>query len=137
LGLIKFNKLTGEKEFFQRLNSGLPDNNVQSVTIDSKGKKWIATEKDIDIDRYGNKWIGTDGGLSVFREKGITLDVKDHSHQPSLPVQFVLEQNYPNPFNPSATISYSIPKLSKPRFFQAEYIYTRFRQVNSVQVRSL
>ncbi|WP_082349272.1 two-component regulator propeller domain-containing protein [Candidatus Kryptonium thompsonii] len=40
-------------------NSGLPNNNVYAIAIDSQG----------------NKWIGTDGGLAVYREGGVILDV--------------------------------------------------------------
>jgi len=40
-------------------DSGLPDNNVPSITIDT----------------LENKWIGTcEGGLAVYKEAGVVLD---------------------------------------------------------------
>ena len=35
-GVVKFNKITGEKTFYNRSNSGLPDNNIYSIAIDKK-----------------------------------------------------------------------------------------------------
>lgn len=43
-GIIKLDKITGEREFFQKSNSGLPCENVREIVIDSKGNKWIATD---------------------------------------------------------------------------------------------
>jgi ligand-binding sensor domain-containing protein len=86
-GLVKLNKTTGEELFFNRGNSGLPDNEVTSIAIDGSGNKWIGTGSgglakfdgtttwivymtsnsgmpsnsiaSIAIDGAGNKWIGT------------------------------------------------------------------------------
>jgi sugar lactone lactonase YvrE len=92
-GLVKFNKTTGERTFFNKNNSGLPSNYVTSLAIDSSGNKWIGTYgglakfdgttwtvytqsnsglpsdtvNSIAIDNSGNKWIGTyGGGLAKF-----------------------------------------------------------------------
>ncbi|HEX2925202.1 MAG TPA: T9SS type A sorting domain-containing protein, partial [Ruminiclostridium sp.] len=76
-------------------NSGIPNNNIQALTID----------------RNNNKWIGTEGGITIFNENGITTDVNDLARKTG-PDNYILMQNYPNPFNPATTISYSIPKGS-------------------------
>lgn len=115
-------------------NSGLPSDNVYCVAIDQAGNKWVGTTKGmakfdgknwtvynennsglpmnevtaIAIDSHGNKWITTNGGgLAVFNENGIVLDVKGQSGV--VPSSISLHQNYPNPFNPSTTISYELP----------------------------
>lgn len=87
-GLVKLNKTTGGKTFFNKDNSGLPDNSVMSIAIDGSGNKWIGTGSglikydgltwtnyttsnsglphnvvtSVAIDGSGNKWIGTNGG---------------------------------------------------------------------------
>ncbi len=43
---IKLDKTTGSMTFYNKANSGLPDNYVRAIAID----------------RQGNKWIGTNGG---------------------------------------------------------------------------
>ncbi|MFN3134724.1 MAG: two-component regulator propeller domain-containing protein [Candidatus Kryptonium sp.] len=92
--------LTGGKVNYNKLNSGLPDNWVYAIAIDSQGNKWIGTWGGglakfdgvnwtvyntsnsglpsnvvyaIAIDGQGNKWIGTGGGLGVYREGGVIL----------------------------------------------------------------
>ena len=40
-GLVKLNKITGIPTFYNGSNSGLPDNNISSLTIDENGTKWI------------------------------------------------------------------------------------------------
>jgi len=92
-GLVKLNMLTGEKVNYNRGNSGLPNNYVRVIAIDSQGNKWIGTDRGlakfdgtnwtvyntsnsglpylyvraIAIDSQGNKWIGTWwGGLAKF-----------------------------------------------------------------------
>ena len=92
-GLVKIDKISGETAFYNKANSGLPYNRVESITIDGSGNKWIGTyggglasfdgidwtvyntsnsglpDNDvvsITIDGSGNKWIGTYGGLASF-----------------------------------------------------------------------
>ncbi len=99
-GLIKLNKTTGELTFYNKTNSSLPDNYVQSIVIDESGNKWIGTiaglakfdgtnwtvfnpsnsglpgnaVASIAIDGNGNKWIGTlYGGLAKFDDTTWTV----------------------------------------------------------------
>jgi ligand-binding sensor domain-containing protein len=88
-GLVKTNTVTGEPLFYNKSNSGLPDNFVLSIAIDAQGHKWFGTRyggvakfdnvswtiynfdnsmlpsnevRSIAIDAQGNKWFGTGGG---------------------------------------------------------------------------
>ncbi len=99
-GLVKLDKTTGNMTFYNRSNSGLPDNWVLAIAIDGQGNKWIGTwwgglakfdgvnwtvyntsnsglpdnwVRAIAIDGQGNKWIGTARGLAVYREGGVIL----------------------------------------------------------------
>ena len=135
-GLVKLNKTTGEKTFFNKSNSGLPSNSVSSIAIDGLGNKWIGTYglakfdgttwtvyttsnsglpdntvNSIAIDSSGNKWIGLNrNGLSVFKEGGV-VSVKEIPSK-NIPKEFILFQNYPNPFNPVTNINFSLPAKS-------------------------
>ena len=86
--------LTGEKIYYTKA-TGLPDNSVLAIAIDSQG----------------NKWIGTDGGLAVYREGGVILDVYEKEEK-IIPREFSLYQNYPNPFNPETAIEFDIPEVT-------------------------
>jgi len=94
-GLVKLNKTTGEKTFFNTGNSGLPSNSINSIAIDGSGNKWIGTANGLakfdgtnwtvynasnsglpdnyiyylTIDGSGNKWIGNDGGGCISFKK--------------------------------------------------------------------
>ncbi len=52
-GLVKLDKTTGEFIVYDKLNSGLPDNDVYGIAVDGQGNKWIGT--------YG-------GGLALYLE---------------------------------------------------------------------
>ncbi|PKN72724.1 MAG: hypothetical protein CVU50_06195 [Candidatus Cloacimonetes bacterium HGW-Cloacimonetes-3] len=91
-GLVKMNRFTNEKTFFNALNSGLPDNHISCIVIDALGVKWIGTGfgvakfdgqswtafnttnsaiatdyiSAIAIDEMGNKWIGGNECLIKF-----------------------------------------------------------------------
>ncbi len=97
-GLVKFD---GENwTVYKKSNSRLPDDRVNTLTID----KW------------NNIWVGTDsGGLAVYREGGVVLSpataVGEHLTA-NLPSAVSLFQNYPNPFNATTKISFNIAKRS-------------------------
>ncbi|GAB1442530.1 hypothetical protein MASR2M39_13660 [Ignavibacteriales bacterium] len=42
-GLVKIYKQTGSTVYYNKSNSGLPHNFVQSIAIDQSGNKWIGT----------------------------------------------------------------------------------------------
>jgi len=63
-GLVKLDKRTGEFVIYASWNSGLPDNDVEAITIDGSG----------------NKWIGTHGGLAKF--DGTNWTVYNWSNSP-------------------------------------------------------
>ncbi|MCR4416766.1 MAG: hypothetical protein NUV92_03360, partial [Ignavibacteria bacterium] len=93
-GLVRIDKRTGNMTFYNKANSGLPDNRVRAKAIDGQGNKWIGTDgggvakfdgvnwtvyntsnsglpnnyvRAIAIDGQGNKWIGTaEGGVAKF-----------------------------------------------------------------------
>jgi len=89
-GLCKFDGTNWQT--FNTQNSGLPDNTINALIVDSKGNKWVCTNKGIakfdgnnwqtynsqnsglpdnavftaTIDAKGNKWFGTANGLAKF-----------------------------------------------------------------------
>jgi ligand-binding sensor domain-containing protein len=96
-GLAKFDETAPEGTgwtVYNTSNSGLSSNRVTSITIDKDGNKWVGTRK---------------GGLCVFKEGGVVLDVEENNNNNTIPKDYSLMQNYPNPFNPSTVISYRLP----------------------------
>ena len=92
-GLLCLEKDSGDIIYFNRSNSKIPDNSVNSIVVDNGGNKWIGTLgglakfKGVDwtvynsinsgllnnyvysfaIDHEGNKWVGTSGcGLTMY-----------------------------------------------------------------------
>ena len=91
-GLVSIDKKTDETTIYTRINPGLPDNHINSVYVDKKGNKWVATVSgllkfdsvnwikfntnnstlpsdftyDIAEDSKGNIWVGTSEGISKF-----------------------------------------------------------------------
>jgi len=54
-GLVKVDVNDYKTVFYNKANSGLPDNQIRAIQIDSLGRKWIATARGIAI-FDGNNW---------------------------------------------------------------------------------
>jgi len=55
-GLVKFDTITGEMEFYNKANSELPENQIWSMVSDNNGNLWIGT-RDGGLVKYdGNNW---------------------------------------------------------------------------------
>ena len=52
------------------------------------------------------------GGLAVYREGGVIINIEQENNIKKIPTEFSLSQNYPNPFNPSTTIRFALPRYS-------------------------
>ncbi len=76
-------------QLFTTANSGLPNNNVESIAFDS----------------FGNAWLGTHDGLAVYYTNTSNNDDYIPNH---FDAKFLLS-NYPNPFNPETNISFILP----------------------------
>lgn len=44
-GLVKLDPLTGNKTYFEKSTSDLPDNYINAIVVDNAGNKWIATKQ--------------------------------------------------------------------------------------------
>ena len=136
-GLVKIEGSTWN--VFKSANSGLPYNDISTITIDNDNIKWIGTTggglakfndvewkvlntsnsplpvddvRSVAIDGDGNKWIGTYfGGLAMYRES--TVGINDLLKGKTSGTSHVLEQNYPNPFKESTTINFILEKPSQ------------------------
>ena len=74
VGLVKLNIFTGEIEFYNSANSGLPQNSII----------------DIDIDSNGNKWVGIDwGGIACFDGENWSSYNSNNSELPNDNVQSI------------------------------------------------
>jgi ligand-binding sensor domain-containing protein len=114
-GLVKTNTVTGESIFYNKANSGLPENLVSSIALDAQGNKWIGTtggvakfDNDnwtvynssnsglpynmvlsIALDAQGNKWIGTTGGVAKFDDVNWTIYNTSNSGLPAASVSSI------------------------------------------------
>ena len=106
-GLIAVDRITGVPICYNHANSGLQDNSVSAIAIDSNGNKWIGTLEQgltkfdgiswtyyntmnsglpsnsvasIAIDGNGDKWIGTSGGGGLAKYNGTTWVVYNTSN---------------------------------------------------------
>lgn len=83
---------------YTTVNSGLPENMIESMAVDA----------------VGNLWIGTaNQGFAIYKEGGVVGDFKPYeSPVYSIPVQlpqaFRLMNNYPNPFNSTTIIPFQL-----------------------------
>lgn len=109
-GLVKLNMVTGQKTYYDKTNSGLPDLYVKSVMIDTQGIKWIGTLDGglcrfdgtdwtvwntsnsaiphnsinaIAFDAYNNVWVATDGGLGRLSNNNWTSWNTTNSDMPT------------------------------------------------------
>lgn len=97
-GLVKMNRFSEAKTFYNIANSGLPSNYITCIAIDNQGVKWIGTLRDlvrfdgntwtvfhinperillnniqsIAIDSQGVKWISVGNGLLSFNGTSFT-----------------------------------------------------------------
>lgn len=108
-GLMRVNTLNDERIFYDKLNSGLPNNFVRSLSVDASGNKWIGTDEglvkydgtswtifttsnsglpsdkvlSLAIDSSDNIWIGTyKGGLAKFDGFNWTIYTTSNSNLP-------------------------------------------------------
>lgn len=109
-GLVKIDRSSSEKMFFNKSNSVLPDNVINTIKIDKNGNKWVGTAyggfakfdettwtvykgsnsrllndyvKSIEIDERSNIWIGTyGGGIAMFDGLNWTICTKFNSGLP-------------------------------------------------------
>jgi len=76
-GLVKLDKITGNTTCYDRANSGLPHDVVNSIAIDNNGMKWIGTYGGGLAKFDGNDWTVYDtsnSGLPGDRVKTIAID---------------------------------------------------------------
>jgi len=75
-GLVSIDKTTGAPTFYNRANSGLPDNIVTSIVIDGSGTKWIGTNSGL-AKFDGTNWTvynTTNSGLPDNYVTSIAID---------------------------------------------------------------
>ena len=83
-GLAKINKATGQTVFYNKANSGLPDNDVFSIMLDSSGVAWIGTG-------YGGaaKFDGTSWTVYNQSNSGLPRDSVSYIAQDSAGVMWI------------------------------------------------
>jgi ligand-binding sensor domain-containing protein len=91
-GIVKFDKASGDKTFYNKGNSGLPRNYVRGIDTDSSGNLWLASAvglsfydgtnwilydtansglptknlMDVTVDKNGVVWIASSSGVTTF-----------------------------------------------------------------------
>lgn len=70
-GLVKIVKPTGETTFYNKLNSGLPDNYILTVEVAPDGKKWIGTATGGLSILDGNTWKVFDTANSILESNKV------------------------------------------------------------------
>lgn len=76
---------------FNSTTSGLPDDYVSSVALDSKGNKWVGTIR---------------GGVGVYKSGGVVTSAEEQLEQSE---QRCRLSNYPNPVSFATTIAWHVP----------------------------
>lgn len=144
--LVCFDGITWK--VFDTDNSGLSDGQINCITIDNEGTKWIGTTKGlvsfndndwvtynmknsglvnndiraIKIDNNGTKWIGTGGGVALFNENGIPSGVQNQlKRNQSLII-------YPNP----ATNYIHIELSSEEKIKTVEFINIQGKVISTM-----
>jgi len=109
-GLLRIDKISGEKTYFNSANSGLQENGITCIAIDKSGTKWIGTENGgissfdginwnvydgsnsllpygvvytIVIDSDDRIWVGTANGLVVIADTNWTVYNRSNSDIPT------------------------------------------------------
>ncbi|GAB1468234.1 hypothetical protein MASR2M64_09450 [Candidatus Cloacimonadota bacterium] len=108
-GLVRFNTVTGEKIYYDRLTSPIPTSSIGSIKVDNQGIKWVGTSvglckfdgstwttwnidnsgipgnrvRDIAIDAYNSIWVVTDGGLGRLSNNVWTSWTMENSDLPN------------------------------------------------------
>ncbi len=98
-GVVRLNTVNGEKNYYDKTNSLLPDTAITCLAIDSHGNKWIGTMqglcrfdgdnwtvwnisnsgipgnsiRDIAIDMYNSVWVATNAGLGRMSNNSWTV----------------------------------------------------------------
>jgi ligand-binding sensor domain-containing protein len=110
-GVVKLNKITGAKTFYNKANSPLTDNAIYKIVVDNKNVKWFGTAniglvrfdgtnwtiydtlntplpslaiRDMDVDANNNLWISTysNGGLIKYDGNSWTSYTTANSNLP-------------------------------------------------------
>ncbi len=108
-GLVKFNTVSGDKTYYNKLTSGFIPQYVGCIEIDIQGRKWFGTDMglfcfdgttwsswdtansaipsndiiDIAFDAYNNVWIATYNGLGRFSNNTWTYWTTSNSSIPT------------------------------------------------------
>jgi ligand-binding sensor domain-containing protein len=99
-GVVKYDKTTGDKTYFNKANAGIPSNMVEDITSDDAGNIWIGTYDagiamfdgkkwitfnaensplpsnailNLETDKSGNIWVGGHAGLAKIGKNGWTI----------------------------------------------------------------
>jgi ligand-binding sensor domain-containing protein len=76
MGLVKIDRLSDSITFYNVLNSGLPENWVYSIAIDSNNVKWVGNLSEGLTSFDGNQWITYNTNNSGLPDNKI----KSYSH---------------------------------------------------------
>lgn len=80
-GIVKFNKITNSKIFFDKTTCPIVENNVSSIAIDHSGTKWFGTWGSGLVKYNGATWINYDTSNSSIPSiyiSGLTVDASNN-----------------------------------------------------------
>ena len=75
-GLVKINKITGETVFYNHASSGLPDNAIKCLAMDSSKNVWAGTKEGL-VKFDGVNWTMYDTANSKLRHNNINCITAD------------------------------------------------------------